>query len=85
MKLSIFSVFDSAAGAFLQPFFAPAVGSAVRSLTDAVNDDKHEFSKHAADYSLFILGSFDDADGTIEHSKPEHIVNCLSLVIKQVP
>jgi len=84
MKMEIFSVYDSAVQAFMQPFFSPSLGSALRSLTDAVNDPKHEFSKHAADYTLFKLGSFDDADGVFSTAPPEQITSCLSLIIKTV-
>lgn len=82
MKSEIFSVYDAAAGAFLQPFFAPSLGSALRSLTDAVNDPKHEFSKHAGDYTLFKFGSFDDNSGLFETQPPEQVTTCLALIIK---
>lgn len=82
MKLEIFSVYDQATGAFLQPFFAPSKGAALRSLTDAVNDEKHEFSRHSADYTLFILGSFDDNSGIFDTAPPERVIGCLELVTK---
>lgn len=84
MKLEIFAVYDSAAQAFLQPFFAPAKGSALRMLTDAVNDEKHEFSKHAADYTVFYLGSWDDNSGVFDSGPPERVVTCLELVMKTI-
>lgn len=84
MKLEIFSVYDSAAQAFMQPFFAVSKGSALRSLTDAVNDEKHEFSKHAGDYTLFLLGSFDDNSGEFSCAPPERVVTCLELVMKTI-
>lgn len=82
MKQEIFSVYDSAAQAFLQPFFSPSLGSALRSLTDAVNDPKHEFSKHAGDYTLFKLGSFSDDTGLFDTAPPEQITTCLALIIQ---
>lgn len=84
MKLSVFSVYDSAVGAFLQPFFSPSVGAALRSLTDAVNDGKHQFAMHTSDYTLFCVGSWDDASGVFECGSPERVVSCLELVIKNV-
>lgn len=59
----IFAVFDTKAEAYLQPFFTPTKGIAIRSFTDCVNNEKHEFSKYPADYVLFELGSFDDSNG----------------------
>lgn len=81
MKLSIFAVYDVKVGAYMQPFFSPSVGSALRSLTDAVNDQKHEFSRHAEDYTLFILGNWDDASGLFDTSPPESVVTCRELVV----
>lgn len=64
MKLQIFSVYDSAAAAYLPPFFTQTTGLAIRSFQDAVNDTNHQFHKHALDYTLHLLGEFDDADCT---------------------
>lgn len=63
MIIKYFSVFDSATLAFLPPFAAPAAGAAIRSFQDAINDEKHEMSRHFLDYTLFELGSFDDSSG----------------------
>lgn len=60
MILQIFSVYDVKAEAFLQPFFVPSKGLAVRAFTDAANDDKHQFSQHREDFTLHHLGEFDD-------------------------
>jgi hypothetical protein len=68
----------------MQPFFAPTVGSALRSLTDAVNDQKHEFSRHSMDYQLFKLGSWDDASGVFDTAPPERVVGIAELMIKSV-
>lgn len=66
MTLKMFTVFDSKAGAFIQPFFSQSTGTAVRSFEDAANNETHEFRKHAADYTLFELGEFDQNTGTFE-------------------
>lgn len=66
MMLQIFSVRDNVSEAYLQPFFSMNAGSAIRSLSDAVNDENHEFSKHADDYTLWGLGAFDDSTGIID-------------------
>lgn len=82
MKLEIFSVYDSAVQGFMQPFFAPSRGSAIRSLTDAVNDPKHDMSRHAKDYTLFYMGSFDDSGGLFDTAPPEAVITCLDLITK---
>ena len=67
MKLSIVSVFDSAAGAFARPFFVPSVGLAVRSFRDEVNRAAPDNPMHAHpdDFVLFELGELDDNTGLI--------------------
>lgn len=85
MILSIFSVRDSAVEAFMQPFFSPTRGAAIRSLTEVINDPKHEFHKNAKDYALYYLGTFDDANGVItppEGVVPVPIIACIDLMNK---
>jgi len=62
---NIYSVYDSKAEAFLQPFFATADGVAIRMFQQAANDSEHDFSKWAEDYTLFNLGKWDPKNGTL--------------------
>lgn len=61
------SVFDTAIGAYMRPFVTPATGGAIRSFTDEVNRvaADNEMNKHASDYHLYELGSFDDSTGRL--------------------
>lgn len=65
MKLKCFSVHDAAAEAYLPPFYARSTGEAMRSFVEAANDEKGKFFAHAADYTLFEIGEFDDLTGII--------------------
>ena len=56
----IFTVYDSKAELFMQPFFMPTTGQAIRSFEDTCNDSSTMFSKHPADFTLFEIGSFED-------------------------
>lgn len=79
----IFSVRDNVADAFLQPFFSVNTGSAIRSLAEAVNDPQHTFAKHADDYSLWGLGTFDDNTGIIDpNPNPSRVLNLVELLKK---
>lgn len=60
MITKIFAIYDSKAEAYLPFFVLPSKGEAIRALTELVNDDKHQFGKHAEDYTLFELGSWDN-------------------------
>lgn len=66
----IFTIYDQKAAAYIPPFFMHTSGMAARIFTDMVNDEQHQFSKHPEDYTLFKLGSFNDANAEIilEHT-----------------
>lgn len=47
----------------------------MRSFSDAVGDEKLPFKNHPQDYVLYLLGTFDDNDGTYNGSgRPERII-----------
>lgn len=85
MIIRMFSVFDSKAQAFLQPFFSNNSATAIRSFEAAANDETHDFNRWAADYTLFEIGEF--------HSEKGEILPAVSLInlgnalqfIKQAP
>ncbi len=66
MKLQVFSIFDSKAEAFIQPWYSQTVGTAIRSFEQAVNQSDHDFYKFSGDYTLFHLGDFDQAKGLFD-------------------
>lgn len=67
MILSVVSVFDSAAGAYNRPFHVPSTGLAVRSFRDEVNRkaEDNTMYNHPGDYTLELLGTFDDSSGLL--------------------
>ncbi len=73
MKLKVFSIYDSKAEAFIQPFYSQTTGTAVRSFEQACNDRASDFNKFAGDYTLFELGEFDQ--NTAEFTPLQTIVN----------
>lgn len=62
-KQKVFSVFDSKAQAFLQPFHTVNPAVAVRMIADATQQKDHMFNTHAPDYTLFEIAEFDDETG----------------------
>ncbi len=60
----VFSIFDSKADAFLQPFFSPTAATALRGFEKAAQDETTDFHRFAGDYSLFEIGDWDQAKGT---------------------
>lgn len=70
MKLLAFCVYDSKAEAYLRPFFAETKGLAVRSFSAACNDPASEFYKWPGDYTLFLIGGYDQATGHLLAAEP---------------
>lgn len=66
MKMKIFTVYDSKAGVYLQPFFFNHSGGALRAFVDLCIDKSHQFGKHPEDYALFELGTYEDDKSTFE-------------------
>lgn len=65
MILQLFSVYDSALGAYGRPFSSPSKGTGVRAFTDECNHvaPENPLNRHPDDYKLFHLGSFNDKTG----------------------
>ena len=83
MLLSVVVIRDSAAGAYMRPFYVVSEGQAIRSFQDEVNrkaEDNIMFS-HPEDFELFLLGTFDDVDGSFSLLKaPKSLATAKNLV-----
>lgn len=66
MQMKVFSVRDMKAEAFLQPFFSPTLGAALRAFDDACQKTDSPFYNHPSDFVLYEIGSYDDHDGRLE-------------------
>lgn len=73
MRKFVFALRDRATVSFLDPFVVVHKGQAERMFADAINDEKSPFYKHAEDYDLYELGTFDDGTGVFEIRVPEQI------------
>lgn len=82
MILEVYSVYDKAVEAFMQPFFVRAKGEAVRSFMSACTDGKSQFVSHPGDYTLFHIGTFDDASGIISvpQAGPVRVITALECI-----
>lgn len=65
MSHHIFSVYDTKAEAYLIPFFLPEIAQAERMFGDTCNDTEHLFYLHPEDFTLFVLGTFDERTANI--------------------
>ncbi len=83
MKYKMFSVFDTAVGAYTRPFAAQSAGAAIRAFEDDCVNADSPVAKHPEDYALFLLGSFDDNNGLlVAESPPLCLVNAIECVAK---
>lgn len=70
MLWRIYSVFDNKARAYLQPWITHNSDTAKRIFAESATDAQHLFSRHAEDYTLFEIGTFDDNTGAVESTVP---------------
>lgn len=82
MILKIFSVFDSKACAFLQPFFSLNVATALREFASAAQDSGHAFHRHSGDYELFLLGEWDQYEGVIKMHDQKQSLGLASMFLE---
>jgi len=62
---SVFALYDKIADQYMKPFFELTYESALRALTEALDDKTTAMYKHAADLELTHLGYWDDDEGTL--------------------
>lgn len=79
MKINIYAIRDSKAGAYNQPFYSVNEHTCFRALRDAVSDVDTNFYRHAEDYSCWFIGIYDDSTGSIESKTPEHVLNFIDI------
>lgn len=76
MNLKVFSVRDMKAEAFLQPFFSPTPGAALRAFGDACLKSDSPFNAHPSDYILYEIGTYEDGDGLLVALVPVKMMAC---------
>lgn len=63
--MNVFTVYDSAARRYLEPFFAETVEVACRMFRALVNKEGHQFQRFPEDYTLFHIGEYDAETGML--------------------
>lgn len=81
MTQQVFTVYDSKAEQYLQPFVTNTVGVAERMFTELVNSEGHQFNRHPADYTLYRIGTFDSHDAVLAPSPMTAI--CTGLAVSR--
>lgn len=80
MQKRIYTIRDSKAEIFNQPFYYNTHGEAERAFKQLVMDEKSSISKFPEDYDLYYLGLYDDNSGKIESlDTPQHVIKAVNL------
>lgn len=80
MLLKAFSIRDSKAEIFNQPFFKKSHGEAERDFMQLVRDQKSTVWQFPEDFDLYYVGNYDDQTGTFSSlDTPQHVVKAVSV------
>lgn len=82
MIRSLYSVRDVKAQTFCNPFASLNDQTARRDFAHAAQDKTHGIGQNPEDYSLYLVGTFDDESGEIVNCLPVHL-NVASDFIKE--
>jgi len=74
----MFTIYDSKTEAYLRPFYCLTAGEAERTFGDTCNDPSTLFYRHPGDYTLFEIGTFDDATSVIVGDSPRNLGTALN-------
>lgn len=67
MIMYMCAVRDQKADVYGRPFFVQTEGVAIRNFSDEVlkDDENNPLNKHPEDFSLYTVGTYNDADGSL--------------------
>lgn len=84
MILRSYSIYDVKALQYHSPWFAVSDGSAVRSFSDMANDQNTTIGRHPRDYTLYLVGTYDDNSGLFSPIHPPvHVMDAAACVQQQ--
>lgn len=79
--MKIYSIYDSAADVFNDPFNQLTNEVALRTFRSLIYDGQSTISNTPGDFSLFCLGDFNSETGVVTgYFKPELIVEAMSIL-----
>lgn len=78
--MKMFRIYDSKAEAYHTPFNAPTIAAAIRIFADACNEEGSQFHKHAEDYTLFVVGGWEDDKPELTPCQVTSIANAWEMI-----
>lgn len=85
MKMLAFAVYDSKAQYYEKPMFARSKGEMLRVFGDVANNKEHPVGAHPEDYSLFLVGEYDQTSGVLTNVPKEVVIGAWEMVKVQAP
>jgi hypothetical protein len=82
MIVKAYSFLDQKLGLFSMPFFCHMEGQAVRTASELAADTSTTIGRHPEDFSLYLVGEFNDNTGILTVVGPTAITNIVSLLPK---
>lgn len=80
MMLYVYSIFDTAADAYIRPVFYPNEEVMIRSLRQLLMQPDDVVATFPEQFQVYSLGTFDDATGVLDVHPPKWLLNVNSLV-----
>ncbi len=80
MKMKAYAVLDNKAGNYNRPFFMQNNAMAIRAFGDLANDKNSMIGQHPEDYTLHLIGEYEDDTAKLTPVKNESIVNASAMV-----
>lgn len=85
MTSKIFLIYDKKAQMYFQPSFHLNKAIALRAFTEVANDPKTNLCKYPSDFSIWIVGEWDELEGKIiPYPKLEFLEEIANLINKGV-
>jgi len=81
-KLQLFAVLDNKMELYLAPITARNIAVAVRIFETAVLSQGHDFNTHPDDYSLWLIGEFDQSSGEVKSLPAKTVVQGHQIINK---
>lgn len=85
MIQKVFTIYDTKAAVFTQPFFALTTAAGIRVCVDLVNDPNTMIGRHYADYVLYEVGTWDDQAGLLTPAEAQSLGPCTQWLRVELP
>lgn len=81
MLFHVTAIRDAKSKLFSTPMFFTTPAVAIRSFGDAVTGKESDFSRHPEDYSMYLLGTYEDSSGRFQTEvEPAFLISATNLV-----